>query len=353
MARSRHGPTSSPAARLSDRVTWLGHATVLIELGPLRVLTDPLLRSRVAHLWRHAPPAVPPAQLDAVLVSHLHRDHADGPSLRLLPPAPVLAPAGAGGVLRKLCGREVVELREGETVPLRDGASRRSRRSTTGDAARCTRRCPRSGSWWSGATCIYFAGDTDIYDGMADAGPLDVALVPIWGWGSSIGPGHLDPRGAARAVALLEPRIVVPIHWATLPAGGLLARSLGDARPRAGVRGSRGRARAGDAGRAAGARRDARALTHSVGVKSGCGGAPGCGMSRSSAIRRRRGEPASRTTTLITAANGSARIAPTTPRSEPAMSTATIVVNGVTARPPGGRRSGRRRSSRPAGRSAG
>ena len=55
------------------------------------------------------------------------------------------------------------------------------------------------------------------------------------------------------------------------------------------------------------------------------GGAP---SARSAAIRSRRGAPASRSTILITAANGTARIAPTTPRSELAISTATIVVNG-------------------------
>ncbi len=43
----------------------------------------------------------------------------------------------------------------------------------------------------------------------------DVALVPIWGWGPSLGTGHLDPRRAAEAVALIQPRIAVPIHWGT------------------------------------------------------------------------------------------------------------------------------------------
>ena len=55
----------------------------------------------------------------------------------------------------------------------------------------------------------------DSFEGMADLGRLDVALVPIWGWGPGLGPGHLDPEGAARAVALLRPRLVVPIHWGT------------------------------------------------------------------------------------------------------------------------------------------
>ena len=45
---------------------------------------------------------------------------------------------------------------------------------------------------------------------------LDVALLPIWGWGPSLGRGlHLDPHKAAEALALLEPRIAIPIHWGT------------------------------------------------------------------------------------------------------------------------------------------
>ena len=66
-----------------------------------------------------------------------------------------------------------------------------------------------------GTQTAYFAGDTDLFEGMADLGALDVALVPIWGWGPGLGPGHLDPVGAARAVGLLRPRVVVPIHWGT------------------------------------------------------------------------------------------------------------------------------------------
>jgi L-ascorbate metabolism protein UlaG (beta-lactamase superfamily) len=68
---------------------------------------------------------------------------------------------------------------------------------------------------------VWFAGDTDIDDGMlALRGQVDLALIPVWGWGTSLGPGHLDPEGAARAVALVRPRIAVPIHWGTfLPIG--------------------------------------------------------------------------------------------------------------------------------------
>ena len=50
---------------------------------------------------------------------------------------------------------------------------------------------------------------------------LDVALLPVGGWGRTLGPGHMDPLGAARAAALLQPRIAIPIHWGTFLAIGV------------------------------------------------------------------------------------------------------------------------------------
>ena len=61
---------------------------------------------------------------------------------------------------------------------------------------------------------VYFAGDTDLFDGMERIGRgIDVALVPIWGWGPTLGDGHLDPESAAVATRMLAPRVVIPIHW--------------------------------------------------------------------------------------------------------------------------------------------
>jgi L-ascorbate metabolism protein UlaG (beta-lactamase superfamily) len=67
----------------------------------------------------------------------------------------------------------------------------------------------------SGSTTAYFAGDTDLFDEMAEIGPVDVAVLPVSGWGSKLPAGHLDPRGAAQALRLLRPRIAVPVHWGT------------------------------------------------------------------------------------------------------------------------------------------
>ena len=204
-------------------VTWLGHASVLVELDGRAVLFDPVLRSRVGPLVRIAPavdPLTVPA-LDLVLLSHLHADHTDLPSLRRLDrPGPLIAPAGAGAWLRAKGLAGVRELGAGETLAVEDlrvtaipavhGGSRHPLGPT----------CDPVGYLVSGSSSVYFAGDTDLFDGMAELrGRVDVALLPVWGWGRSVGSGHLDPERAAAAAALIEPTVAIPIHWGTLTMG--------------------------------------------------------------------------------------------------------------------------------------
>ena len=72
-----------------------------------------------------------------------------------------------------------------------------------------------------GTRRVYFAGDTDLFDAMAElAGGLDLALLPVASWGRKLGPGHLDSGRAAQAAALLAPRVAIPIHWGTLAVAG-------------------------------------------------------------------------------------------------------------------------------------
>ena len=78
---------------------------------------------------------------------------------------------------------------------------------------------PALGYVVSGSQQVYFAGDTDLFAGMsALAGALDVALLPVAGWGPKVDAGHLDPLRAAKSLPLLKPRIAVPIHWGTYSA---------------------------------------------------------------------------------------------------------------------------------------
>ena len=204
---------SAPGAR----IRWLGHSTVLLEVDGARLLTDPLLRPWVLHL-RRAVPLVAEVldDLDAVLVSHLHYDHLDLPSLqRLDRGVTVVVPKGAGGLVRGRGFRGVEELEAGGSTRI-GPAVVRAVRAEHGSSRVLGTRSEALGYVVEGSRRIYFPGDTDLFPEMASLAPgLDLALVPIWGWGPSLGPGHLDPRGAAEALALLRPRLAVPIHWGT------------------------------------------------------------------------------------------------------------------------------------------
>ena len=205
------------------RIAWIGHSTVLVEVDGARILTDPLLRPRVAHVRRVTGPPPPiGGELDAVLLSHVHHDHLDLPSLGLVRAQRIVVPRGAGGLVERRGLGNVVELDEGEALQVgpvtvvATHAEHASRRWPFGAVV------PALGYMIRGSAKVYFAGDTDLFDGMLELGPgLDVALLPIDGWGPRVGPGHLDPRRAAEALRLLTPRVAIPVHWGTYRRIGL------------------------------------------------------------------------------------------------------------------------------------
>jgi L-ascorbate metabolism protein UlaG (beta-lactamase superfamily) len=189
---------------------------VLVELDGCRILTDPALGQRVAHLWRHSARVPPLGRIDAVLISHAHHDHLDLRSLRRFPKdTRVLAPAGSADLLRRKGFSEVTQVSAGDEVQIGPLSVRAV------PALHPTRRAPHGAEFAAvgfrieGTACALFFGDTDLFDEMAAIAPPDVALLPIWGWGPSIGPGHLNPERAAHAAKLLRARYVIPIHWGT------------------------------------------------------------------------------------------------------------------------------------------
>jgi L-ascorbate metabolism protein UlaG (beta-lactamase superfamily) len=210
-------------------VTFAGHATVLLELDGVRLLTDPLLRKRIGVLIRRSP--VPPAavrrDLDAVLISHAHLDHLDVPSLRLIDRrTPVVVPRGVGPVLRRL-GFVPLEMDVGDEVevgPARasgsSGPGRVRVKAVPADHAGTRHplaaEAPALGYVVTGGLSAYFAGDTGLYDGMRDLAPIDVAVLPVGGWGPRLPGDHLNPLSAAKALELLRPAACVPVHWGTI-----------------------------------------------------------------------------------------------------------------------------------------
>jgi len=204
-------------------ITWWGHATCTVEDSGIRVLTDPLFTRRLAHLRRRrgAPPPPEATVADLVLVSHLHADHLHLSSLaRLAPGTRVLLPRGARRAvpgLRRLSRLRLTEIEPGDCLDV-DGlvvravpASHDGRRFPVGP-----HRSPALGFVVSGEARTYFAGDTGLFDSMAEAvGDVDVALLPVGGWGPCLGPHHLDAGRAAEALARIAPRSAVPVHYGT------------------------------------------------------------------------------------------------------------------------------------------
>ena len=207
------------------RVTFLGHATLLLELDGVRLMTDPVLRGWVGPLRRRGA-RIHPAWikgLDAVLISHTHMDHLDLGSLALLPRhVRLFLPHEAARVVRRLGFPHVEEMGPGDTGeigPLHVTATYASHVSTRlpfGTATECL------GFLVEGSRRAYFAGDTGIFEEMADLSDrLDLALLPVWGWGPRLGAHHMDPFQAAQALQLLRPRVAVPVHWGTLHPPGM------------------------------------------------------------------------------------------------------------------------------------
>lgn len=214
-------PTSPPS------VAWWGHATTSIDLAGQIVLTDPLLRRGVGPLrwapgWRAPELRRSPS---VVLVSHAHHDHLDLRSLAIVEAsAPVVVPRGVGRVLRRHHTGPVVEMSVGEEREF--GAVTVRAVHAEHDGRRWGRFGPMTPSLGfvvgGGGRSVYFAGDTDAYPEMALLAehPLDLAFVPVGGWGLTLGEGHLGPESAAQTLRLLAPRRALPIHWGTLRVPG-------------------------------------------------------------------------------------------------------------------------------------
>ncbi len=217
------GRPRQPAAHQIG-VTYVGHATTLVQLGPVNLLTDPVYSSRLLLPKRLVEPGVAMAHLpplDLVLVSHGHMDHLDVPTHRRLPKDAVAVCASNLADLLRPCGyRDIVELKWGESfshrgvrltaVPVRHWGTRGLLPDNRGYAGFVIE---------SPAGTVFFPGDTAYFPGFADYGrryDIDVALLPIGAYSPpAFRRVHMNPEDALQAFVDLRARYLVPIHWGT------------------------------------------------------------------------------------------------------------------------------------------
>lgn len=226
----RRGPRETEAASPPGElaITWLGHATVLIEMDGVRVLTDPVLRRHLGPLGRVRPISPLRAPVDCALLSDLHRDHTDLPTLRVLARnGPLIVPPRARDWLLARGIEDIQELAPSHAMTV-SGVSVTAirgrhdpRRHPFGPTAQPL------GFLVTDSVSIYFAGDTAALPEMAELrGLVDIALLPIAEGRPRLGHRHVDPEGAAAAVALINPSVVIPIQWGTLSRGARTGRRV-------------------------------------------------------------------------------------------------------------------------------
>jgi len=216
-------PTGTDFQR-NTKITFVGHATTLTEMSGVRILTDPIFRDKFRLLSRRGSACtscIDLESLDAVVLSHMHFDHMDYPSLRMIPKdVPVIAPEGAARFLRKKIAHDIAEMRVGDSI--RIGPVEIHATPSLHD----------SGLYWpfwypksvlsymfSGPQTVFFIGDTALFEDLRDLGrdfDIDAALFPVWGCGPYLRGDHMTPAQAAQALGMLSPRTAIPIHWGTV-----------------------------------------------------------------------------------------------------------------------------------------
>ena len=221
-----------PASGLA--VTWLGHASMLVQMDEYRVLTDPVFSERATPVPGVGPKRFHPnpvlakdlPHIHAVVISHDHYDHLDMPSIKQLIPRTdrFIVPLGVGANLRAwdVPEEKIVELGWWENYRVGKGLI-----VVATPARHFSGRGPldRNKTQWASFAFIgrqrrvYFGGDTGLFDGFKQIGkylgPFDVTLMPIGAYNQGWRAIHLNPEEAVAAHQDVKGKLMLPIHWGT------------------------------------------------------------------------------------------------------------------------------------------
>jgi len=205
------------------KITYIGHASILIEDRGGNLLIDPLFSDKVLFFKRRSPLPFDPKTLppiSAILISHLHLDHFDVPSLNYVKTStPLIVPEGSGDKVLARTSNPVIELAPwasheiGNSIKITAVPSKHSASLITPLPSRST-----NGYIIEGEKTVYFAGDvaySKYFSDIGNAFNIDVAILPI----GSYRPRflmkniHMDPREALRAFIDTRATYLIPVHW--------------------------------------------------------------------------------------------------------------------------------------------
>jgi L-ascorbate metabolism protein UlaG (beta-lactamase superfamily) len=217
------------------RATWLGHSTVLLEIGGARLLTDPVWGARASPSRLVGPKrfqpvpvplqALPP--LDAVLISHDHYDHLDHGTIRELAkrPVPFITSLGVGAHLESwgVPPERIVELDWWEHHDVPHTQVRVHAAPSQHFSGRALK--DRNATLWSSLVVesplhrVFFSGDTGLtteYAAIRERfGAFDLVMLEVGAWHPTWGDIHLGPANALKALDLLGGGAFLPVHWGT------------------------------------------------------------------------------------------------------------------------------------------
>lgn len=213
------------------RAIWFGHASVLVEIDGVRIMTDPVLSRVVSPIpigpeRFHRPPIALEqlSNIDAVVISHDHYDHLDMKTVQQLAPRGThfFVPLGIGAHLERwgVPAAQIHEMDWWESI------------SFKGVVIHCTparhysgrKRMDNSTLWSSWAIrgprhSVYYSGDTGYAPHFAEIrkrlGATDLALIKAGAYGETWLDIHMDPESAVRAHTDLGAATLLPVHWAT------------------------------------------------------------------------------------------------------------------------------------------